>query len=87
MKLSCEIDYSISFWLWVLLCKYPHFVEISMFRRYCPHFVEISTFRGYYPHFVYISVFCGDYPHFVEISIFRGYYLHLIRSISNVLLI
>ena len=56
-ELSCEIDCTISLWSWILLWKYPHFVQISTFHGYYPHFVEIPTFRGYYPHFVYISVF------------------------------
>ena len=47
-ELICDIDYVISFWSWILLWKYPYFVEIS-------------TFHGYYPHFMYISVFCGDF--------------------------
>ena len=51
-ELNCELDYTISFWSWILSWKSLHFVEISMFRRYYPHFVEISTSRGYYPHFV-----------------------------------
>ena len=80
--LSCELDYAISFWSWILSWKYPHFVEISAFRQYYPHFVEISTFRGYYPHFVHVSIFRGYYPHFVEISKFRGYYPHFVHSIS-----
>ena len=67
-ELSCELDYDISFWLWILLWKYPHFVEISTFRRYYPHFVEISTIYGYYLYFMYRSVFCVDYPHFVKYS-------------------
>ena len=87
VKVSCELDYIISFWLWILSWKYPHFVEISTFRGYYPHFVEISTFHGYYPHFMYISVFCGYYQHLMEISTFRGYYPHLYRSISHILLI
>ena len=74
LELSCELDYPISFWLWILTWKYPHFVEISTFHGYYPHFVEISTFYGYYPYFVYISIFRGDYPHFF-------------RSISHILLI
>ena len=99
-ELSCEIDYDISFWSWILLWKYPHLVEISKFRGYYPHlvyisvfrgdyphFVEITTFPGYHPYLVYISVFRGDYPHFVEISTFRGYHPHFIRSISHILLI
>ena len=73
-ELSCELDYDISFWSWMLSWK-------------CPHFVEISRLCGYYPNFVYISVFCGDYPHFVEISISRGYYPYFVRSISHILLI
>ena len=67
MELSCELDYAISFWLWILLWKCLHFVEISTFCGHYPHFVEISTFRRYYPHFVYISLFCGDYPPSVDI--------------------
>ena len=74
VELSCDLDYTISFWSWALSWKYPHFIEISMFR-------------GYYPHFVEISVFCGYYPHYVEISTFRGYYLHFVHSISHILLI
>ena len=56
-ELSCELDYTILFWSWILSWKYPHFVEISTFYGYYPHFVEIYMFRGYYPHFVHISVF------------------------------
>ena len=51
-ELSCELDYVILFWSWILSWKYPHLVEISTFRGYYPHFVEISTFCGYYPYFV-----------------------------------
>ena len=78
-ELSCELDYAISFWLWISLWKSPHFVEISTFRGYYPHSVEISTLRGYYPHFVDIYVFHGYYPHFMEISMFRRYYLHFME--------
>ena len=87
VELSCELDYAISFWSWILTWKYTHFVELSTFRGYYPHFVEIFTFRGYYQHFLYISVFCGYYPHFVEISTFLGYCLHFVHSISHILLI
>ena len=99
-ELSCEIDYTISFWSWILSWKSLNFVEISTFRGYYMYFVEISTFRGYYPHFVDIYVFRGYYPHFMEISMFRiyyphfveistfhGYYPHSVRSISYILLI
>ena len=95
-ELSCELDYVLSFWSWILSCKYPHLLEVYTFRGYYPHFVyifvlreyylhfvEISTFRGYYPHFVYISIFCGYYPHFVEISSFCRYYSYFICSVSN----
>ena len=58
-ELSCELDYAISFWLWILSCK-------------CPHFVEISTLRGYYPHFVYITVFCGNIHVLWILSAFCG---------------
>ena len=71
---SCELDYAISFWSWILSRKYPHFMEIFTFRGYYPYFVEISMFRRNYPHFVEISLFCGYYPHFV-------------RYISHILLI
>ena len=37
--LSCELDYTISFWSWILSWKYPHFVEIFTFRGYYPHFM------------------------------------------------
>ena len=60
VEISCEIDYAISFWSWILSWKYPHFVETSTFRGYYPYFMEISTFCGYYPHFVYVSIFCGN---------------------------
>ena len=55
--LSCELDYAISFWSWILSCKYTHFVEISTFRGYYLIFVEISTFRGYYP-----RAYCRSWP-------------------------
>ena len=71
-ELSFELDYSITFWSWILSWK-------------CPHFVEISMFRGYYLHFVEISVFCGDYPHFVAIYTSCGYYPHFVHSISHIL--
>ena len=51
-ELSCELDYVISFLSWILSCKYPHFMEISIFHGYYPYFVDISVFCGYYPHFV-----------------------------------
>ena len=66
-ELSCEIDYTISFWSWILSWKSLNFVEISTFRGYYMYFVEISTFRGYYPHFVDISALRGYYPHFMDI--------------------
>ena len=69
--LSCELDYSISFWLGMLSWKYPYFVEIS-------------TFHGYYLHFMNISVFCGYYLHFVEISTFRGYNPYLVEISTSV---
>ena len=47
VELSCGLYYATSFWSWILSWKYPHFVEISTFRRYYPHFVEISMFREY----------------------------------------
>ena len=53
-ELSCELDYAISFWSWILSCKYPHFVEISTFRGYYPHLMEISSivyFSSLYPRF------------------------------------
>ena len=78
-ELNCEIDYTISFWSWMLSWKSPHFVKISTFRGYYLHFVERSAERGYYPHFVDIYVFCGYYQHFVEISMFRRYYPHLVE--------
>ena len=93
-ELTCELDYTILFWLWILSWNisairgdYPHFVEISTFCGYYPHFVEISTFRGYYPHFVYVSVFRGYYLHLAEITMFRGYYPHFVRPMSHILLI
>ena len=64
-ELSCDLDYAISFWPWILSWKYPHFVEISTFRGYYPHFMEISTLCGYYPHFVDIPALCGYYQHFM----------------------
>ena len=63
---------------------YPHFVEISTFRRniHVPwilsEFLDISIFCGYYPHFMEISVFCRYYPYFVEISTFHGYFWFLV---------
>ena len=70
--ITCELDYAISFWLWILLWEYPHFMEISMFHGNYPHFMEIPTFCGYYLHFMYTSVFCGSI-HFMWILFsFRG---------------
>ena len=58
-ELSCELYYAISFWLWILSWKYPHFVEIS-------------TFRGYYPHLLYISISCGNIHVLWILSVFCG---------------
>ena len=77
-ELSCELDYAISFWPWMLSWKSPYFVEKSTFHWYYPHFMEIFTFCEYYLHFVDIYVFHGYYPHFVEISMFCGYYPRLV---------
>ena len=71
-ELSCELDYTISFWSWILSWKNPYFMEIPTFRGYYPHFVYISTFRGYYPHFVYISVFPGNIHVLWILSAFGG---------------
>ena len=71
-SLSCELDYPISSWLWIVSWKYPHFVEISKFHGYYPHFMGISAFRGYYPHFVLISVFCGNIHVLWILSAFCG---------------
>ena len=71
-ELSCEIDYAISLWSWILSWKYPHFLGISTFRGYYTHFVEISTFRRYYPQFVYISVFRGNIHVLWVLSAFCG---------------
>ena len=79
--LRCDLDYTISFWSWILLWKSLHFVEISTFRGYYPHFVEISTFREYYPHFLDIYILRGYYPHLVEMSMFRRYYPHFVDII------
>ena len=53
-ELSCELDYTFSFWSWILLWKSLHFVEISMFCGYYHtsrgniHVPWIlSAFRGY----------------------------------------
>ena len=80
-ELSYELDFSILFWSWILSGKYPHFMEISMFRGYYPYFMEISTFHGYYPHFVDISALRGYYLHLMEISTLRGYYLNFVDTI------
>ena len=93
-ELSYELDYSILFWSWILLWKYPHFMEIFTSRGYYPHLVEISMFcghylhfvdisalHGYYSHFVEISTLCGYYPNFVNICAFHGYYPHFVDTI------
>ena len=59
-ELSCDLDYTMSFWLWILSWKYLHFLEISTCRGYYPQCVVISTFCGHYLHFVFISVFCRN---------------------------
>ena len=59
-KLSCELDYPISFWSWILSCKYPHFVEISTFCGYYPHFVVISVYRGNIHVLLILSAFHGN---------------------------
>ena len=38
-KLSCKLYYAISFWSWILMWKYLHFVLIYTFRGYYPHSV------------------------------------------------
>ena len=93
-ELSCDLDYTISLWSWILLWKclhflkistfcgyYLHFMEISKFRGYYSHFVDIYVLRGYYQHFMGISMFHRYYPHFVEISTSRGYYPHFVDII------
>ena len=81
VEISCEIDYTISFWSWILLWKSLHFMEISTFCGYYLHFMEVSKFRGYYLHFLGIYVLRGYYPHFVEISTSCGYYPHFVDII------
>ena len=93
-ELSCQLDYTIPFWSWILSWKSLYFVEISTFCGYYLHFLEISTFRGYYLHFVdiyvlrgyyfhsvEISMFCRYYPHFLDISTSCGYYPHFLDNI------
>ena len=78
-ELNLELDYTISFWLWIISWKSPHLLEISPFHGYYLHFMEISTFCGYYLHFMDLYVFRGYYPHFVEISMLRRYYPHFVE--------
>ena len=67
---SFDLDYTISFWSWILSRKSLYFMEISRFRGYYLYFVKIYIFCGYYPHLVETYVLLGNYLHFVEISMF-----------------
>ena len=72
-ELSSELDYSISFWLWILSLKYLHFMEVSTCRGYFriswkyPSSVDIFRILWIYPYFVYIIRILWKYPCSVNI--------------------
>ena len=66
VELSCELNYAISLWRWILLCKNSHFLEISIFWKY-PQNVDIIHISWIYSYFMDIIRILWKYQRFVDI--------------------
>ena len=69
-ELSCELDYVISFWSWILLWKHPRSVDIIRILCIYPYFVDIIRILWKYPRSVDIIRISWI------LSVFRGHHWH-----------
>ena len=66
-ELSCDIDYAISFWSWILSWTYPRSMDIIRISFIHPYFVEIIHISWKCPRSVDIIRILCIYPYLVDI--------------------